>query len=501
MKNKNKNNGNDNSIKYYLKKIKLFFFNLSNIKIIFITYFLVTFLSSLLLLDPYSHAEGASVSYIDALFTAASAFSDTGLVTVVTSETWSMFGQAVIAILIFLGGIGIFAMKVYIFNFIFNRKLNLITSSILGKERSAKDANLSMKTIVISVSLILILITISSFILSFLFYFEKPSIEPADNNNPVGNLGLSIRFAIFHSISAINNAGFDIIGPSSLQPYYSTYFLQLMFIVLFVIGGIGYPVIYDTYSWANHKIRKLPGKSRFSLFSKVSCISYFIVSMVGLIFAFSFEVSAVRALNESKETLWNGNGDTGSKVMAIFFNTFSTRNAGFATVDFQTFSQPTIILYSIMMFIGSAPSSTAGGIRTTTIALIFLTIWSKVRGVPSVRIFNRKIPKETVDTAGVVFSISVIMVFFVTFISTSSIHGSSSNQFGFIDVLFEVSSAFGTTGLSTGLTSQLNVISKLFIILIMFIGQLGISSTILVWKSHKNRQFKFSYIEEDIAIG
>ncbi|MGL5205012.1 MAG: potassium transporter TrkG, partial [Metamycoplasmataceae bacterium] len=228
MKNKNKDNFN---IKPYLKKIKLFFFNLSNIKIIFITYFLVTFLSSLLLLNPYSHAEGADVTYIDALFTAASAFSDTGLVTLVTSETWSMFGQAVIAILIFLGGIGIFAMKVYIFNFIFNRKLNLITSNILGKERSAKDANLSMKTIVVSVSLILILISISSVILSFLFYFEAPSTINSENN-PVGDIGLSIRFAIFHSISAINNAGFDIIGPSSLQPYYSTYFLQIMFIIL-----------------------------------------------------------------------------------------------------------------------------------------------------------------------------------------------------------------------------------------------------------------------------
>ncbi|MGL6125457.1 MAG: potassium transporter TrkG, partial [Metamycoplasmataceae bacterium] len=433
MKNKNNSGWNIEDIKKYLKKIKQFLFNLSNIQIIFITYSLVTILSSLLLLNPYSHAEGVDVSYIDALFTAASAFSDTGLVTVITSETWSMFGQAVIAILILLGGIGIFAIKVYIFNFIFNRKMNLLTNNILGKERSSKDANLSKNTIVVSVSLILCLIVLASFILSFIFYFETPSDAINPNNNPAGDVGLSVRFAIFHSISAINNAGFDIIGANSLMPYYSTYSIQFIFIFLFIVGGIGYPVIYDTYLWINHKIRKLPGKSRFSLFSKISCISYFIVSIVGLIFAFSFEATAVRSLNNNGDPLWQSDiGDDGSKVMAIFFNTFSTRNAGFSTVDFQQFSQPTIILYSLMMFIGSAPSSTAGGIRTTTIALIFLTIWSKIRGVPNVRIFNRKIPKETSDTAGVVFSISVIIVILVTFIASSSIHGGASNNFGII---------------------------------------------------------------------
>jgi Trk-type K+ transport system membrane component len=158
-----------------------------------------------------------------------------------------MFGQAIIAILILLGGIGIFAVKVYIFNFIFRQKLNLSTSNILGQERSSKDASLSKKTVIVSVSLILILITLSSFILSFVFYFEVPN-EVNPGNNPLGDVGLSIRFAIFHSISAINNAGFDIIGSTSLAPYYSAYAMQIIFLILFVIGGIGYPVIYDTFS-------------------------------------------------------------------------------------------------------------------------------------------------------------------------------------------------------------------------------------------------------------
>jgi Trk-type K+ transport system membrane component len=160
-----------------------------------------------------------------------------------------MFGQAVIAILILLGGIGIFALKVYVFNFIFGQALKMSTINILGKERSFKDNNLSKKTIIVSITLILFLVILSSFILSFIFYFEAPSnvgIEPS--NNPVGDISLSIRFAIFHSISAINNAGFDIIGSSSLVPYYSVYSIQIIFMFLFIIGGIGYPVIYDSYS-------------------------------------------------------------------------------------------------------------------------------------------------------------------------------------------------------------------------------------------------------------
>ncbi len=498
MKNKNKNKKG-----YFFKKVRNFFFNLSNIKIIFITYLMVTIISSLLLLSSFSHNEGISVTYIDALFTAASAFSDTGLTTLITSETWSMFGQAVIAILILLGGIGIFALKVYIFNFIFGRALKMSTINILGKERSSKDINLSKKTIIVSITLIISLVVISSFILSFIFYFEAPSnigVEPS--NNPVGNIGLSIRFAIFHSISAINNAGFDIIGSNSLVPYYSVYSIQIIFMFLFIVGGIGYPVLYDTYSWIKHKIKKMPGKYSFSLFSKISCISYLIISIIGLLLTFAFETTSMRSVAGDEVPMWQDTTQTtGSKVMAIFFNTFSTRNAGFSTINLEELSQPTIIIYSIMMFIGSAPSSTAGGIRTTTIALVILSIWSKIRGIPNVRVFNRKIPQETTNTAGIVFSISILFVFLVSFITMSSIHNNPTQNFGYIDVIFEVSSAFGTTGLSTGLTSHLNIISKFVLILTMFIGQLGISSTILVWRSNKNKQFTFDYIEEDIAIG
>ncbi len=485
------------------KNFKKFLFNLSNIKIIFITYFIVILSSSLMLLSSYAHKDGVTINYIDILFTAASAFSDTGLVTKTTSETWSMFGQAIIAILILLGGIGIFAVKVYVVNFILGRKLKLSTNNILEKERSSKDAGLSKKTITISVSIIFILIILSSFILSFIFYFQKPITESIKlDNNPAGNLGLSIRFAIFHSISAINNAGFDIIGHDSLAPYYSVYLVQIIFMILFIVGGIGYPVLFDTYSWVAHKIKRRPGKYSFSLFSKISTISYCVISLIGLIFAFSFETSSNSSLHSQITPFWQTSRDTGSKVMAIFFNTFSTRNAGFSTINLNELSQPTIIVYSIMMFIGSAPSSTAGGIRTTTIALLVLSIWSKIRGVPNVRVFNRKIPRETTYTAGIVLFISILIVSLSSFICTSSLDWSGTTQnFKYIDIFFEVSSAFGTTGLSTGLTPYLNSISKIFLILVMFIGQLGVSSTILVWHNRKNKQYTIDYIEEDIAIG
>ena len=158
-----------------------------------------------------------------------------------------------------------------------------------------------------------------------------------------------------------------------------------------------------------------------------------------------------------------------------------------------------------MMFIGSAPSSTAGGIRTTTLAIILLAVWSKLRGRNDIKIFNRKIPKETVISAFLVLIISLLIVGITTVAALTSMETMWGNapieQFSFADVFFEVSSAFGTTGLSSGLTPFLNVGAKLFVILTMFVGQLGISSTILVWKSNKNYTNEIDFVSEDVAIG
>ncbi len=514
--------------------------NMSFIKHILIFYLLITFIGSGILMLPFAHTH--SVNYIDALFTSASAFSDTGLVTKDTYTTWTMFGQAIIATLILMGGIGWFALKVFIFNIIFNRPISLITRTALAGERGNVRMGETREIIKISIITVFTIMTIAGIALSIHFYYTKHFIDLNHVEmgvNPHGDWNLSIRYGIFHSISAMNNAGFDIIGAHSIAPYFNDYFVQIVFIILFVIGGIGYPVIFDIYKYLKHKKTGTPFK--FSLFTKISTITYFIIAIIGISSTFIIEVNAkdvkktAGAISEhANETFWGATKlqfdppkghtgawkegiplTTGNKIMAIIFNTLSTRNAGFSTINFHEFTSSTLMVHSIMMFIGSAPSSTAGGIRTTTFAIVIMAFWSKIRGKTSVRVFKRRISHKTVWDAYVVTTISIAILVVGSLIATSSFQGQGGDipfggnyvpgqgepRYDFADIFFETSSAFGTTGLSTGLTSQLNTVSKLTLILIMFIGQLGVSSSILSFGTRKQNSRHYKYIEEDITIG
>lgn len=473
---------------------------------------------------PASRTYSNSVSYLDGLFTAASAFSDTGLVTKATVETWTIFGQTIIAILILMGGIGVIALKVYFFNILLNRPIDISTTFALNSERGSSKVGSTRKLILVSVSTILILLLIGAIILSFLFYYTSGNFSSeSPQYNPKGNIEMSFRYGFFHSISAINNAGFDIMSKNSISPYYDNYAIQFIFIILFVIGGVGYPVIYDIYSYFQCKIKKHP--FRWSLFTKLSCLTYLIVSVVGISLAFTFEVTAqdeviyVNNIKGIKHTFWNNpnSGTTTNKSMALFFNTLSTRNAGFSTINMPELTASTKILYSLMMFIGSAPSSTAGGIRTTTFAIIIISIVSIIKKRKDVHSFKKKINSSIVKRSYVVFAISILLVLIISLIGLTSFdtYGGSIQHIkvymqdgtynyavkGFADIWFETTSAFGTTGLSLGITPELNVASKILFILLMFIGQLGVSSSLLVWNSKNSKVHKISYIEEDIIIG
>lgn len=510
----------DKNPKSLFSKIKKFFFNFSNIQIIFFVYLFFTCLFAFLLMAPISQKPNNSVSFIDALFTAASAFSDTGLTTKVTVETWTDFGQFLILMLILMGGIGVFALKVFIVNIVFKKAFSITSRNILEKERGSSNTGELKKTIKTSIIFIFISIIVSTLILWPLFFFEKGEFQwmAEDKNNipiskdfslynPYRDVLLSFKNAFFHSISAINNAGFDIISDSSLYPYYNVYSIQIVFIILLVIGGIGFPVIYETIQFISYKIRRRTD-FRFSLFTKVSTITYFVIFLVGLSLILIFEIGSKNITTDNPKGLWhNGNaGSVNDKLMAIFFHVFSTRSAGFTTLDSSLvkFSSPSLVVFSIMMFIGASPSSTAGGIRTTTLAIIAIAIWSRFRGIKGARVFKREIPTETIYSSFIVLAISIVIIMTATlicFTSLDSLWGNgSSKDLEFADVFYDVCSAFGTAGLSTGLTSSLNIVSKLTLILVMFIGQLGISSTMLVWRKH-NLKNNYNYIEEEILIG
>ncbi|MCC3160990.1 MAG: TrkH family potassium uptake protein [Mollicutes bacterium PWAP] len=526
------------------------FRGLSNVKHILIIYFLITMVGSGLLMLPISQINPGEVKYEDSLFISASAFSDTGLVTITTSETWSSFGQAIIAFLILIGGLGWFAIRMYIFNIMLGRPINFRNKSMLSSERGSAKVGSTRNLILISISILLCLLLISGVILTLYFYISPDPIQNHDiyllspattlsngthveaqyglqklsdghwtqnvtdghwthafqndshssftYNSPHNSFETSLKYGLFHSISALNNAGFDIFGNASLSPYYHDFFLQFFFIIMFVIGGIGYPVIYDLWKWLISLNKKQ--RHKWSLFSKLSSITYLIVAILGVSLTFGIEYSHQGGfINDSYY------GNTTDHSFALFFNSMSTRNAGFGSVEYGSFSDLTLFNFSILMFIGSAPSSTAGGIRTTTIAIVILSIWGRLRNRKNVRAFKRRINKEIVTQAFVVFAIAIIIVLAGTFVIMSCMkdfHGSfDSNGHSFVYSLFETASAFGTTGLSTGITSSLSLVSKIILIIIMFIGQIGVSSTLMVWGNRKSKSRRYEYVEEDISIG
>ncbi|WBP84312.1 potassium transporter TrkG [Mycoplasmopsis edwardii] len=580
----------------YTKKV-------SKLKYLLLVYFLIISLSSLLLWSPYTQQSPetnwfTAQNYVDALFTTASAFSDTGLVVKNTYSHWNILGQAVIAILILSGGIGIFALKFFLINLVFKKKVtSLDTLKMIQHERGHEDVNKISNVLKSSVTFILITSLLSGVGMSFYFYYSEPTstygIEQVVGEfvNPQYNWELSFRFGFFHTISAINNAGFDIISGNSLMPYYGNITLQVWFIVLLIIGGLGYPVIYDIHRFFKHIIKRKAGKYRFSLFTKVSTLTYFLVFLVGFLIFFGFEYTSTTAnslwnkvyvpnnlidnytkwvtvvgqykqnnselgvvtykellslvtledknvlktevakeffdlLNTETETgtlkfyLSKGYmyGDDFHKVFAILFSSLSTRSAGFATVNMRDFTRSSIMVMIIMMIIGAAPASTGGGIRTTTFAVIILSVISVILSRNRVRVFKRAIEPKTVFMSVQVFVIALIILIIATLICFTSfdLHGGNihTNELSINNgqdvhnsfyesehIWFEVASAFGTTGLSAGVTKEFNIASKITLIFVMFIGQFGISSTLLVWKRKNSNKRNYEYVTADIVIG
>lgn len=508
------NNYSKLTFKQFFNKIILKIRKLSKVRIIFLVHLFVILLSSLILFSPLAQTGDVNVSYTDAIFTTASAFSDTGLVTVDTYKTWNAFGQALIAILILAGGIGIFVLKVFFISLILpNSKNSISEMGIVSHERGSDDFGTTKKIIFNSVGFLLITTFISSIFLTLYFYLSSPlpagdEFLHGDFVSPKSDFALSLRYGFFHSISALNNAGFDIIGKKSLLSYYNNVGLQVYFSFLFVLGGLGYPVIYDILSFIRFRIiHKGPYKKRyvFKLITKLSLLTYLITTFFGFIFILLFELMARNSL--AGDSFWDRSeyGSSPLKIWHLFFLSISTRSAGFSTVDLGHISTGSIATMTILMFIGAGPVSTGGGIRTTTIAILIMSIIARIKGQDSVRAFRRRVDEKTVKMSSIIFTTSTLLVVLFSLICTTSLdrYGGEldANKYDFSHIIFEVSSAFGTCGLTTGATSHFNLVSKIFLIIIMFVGQFGISSTVLVWGNKINNSRKIDYIHEEVMIG
>ncbi|WP_169734575.1 TrkH family potassium uptake protein [[Mycoplasma] testudinis] len=497
-------------------------------------------------------------TFWDAIFVAASAFSDTGLTTVVLRSTYTVFGQVIVALLIQIGGIGFVVIAFLLWKIFRARERDHSAFSkalVLQAERGNSKLGGTTKTIIVAVIFIFCAEIVYAIFYALYFNFApafeqqvlasssiagndlgtKASLITINSTSPiyVHNSPYAIWAGIFNSISAMNNAGFDILGSASLSAYRNDTNAVFLTIVAseFFIGGIGYPVIFEVYEHIRHKRNKLnTQKYRYSIFTKISLITSLTITIIGFILVVSLELTnpdgSVQILNQIANASPNqainvvnnlqnninginravyGNNVVFNQVWNALFETLSTRSAGYSTISNNLYSDPTKIVLTILMFIGAAPSSTAGGIRTTTLALILVAVWSKLRGRKEVRMFKRTIPKETVTNAYVVTLLMIIWLGVSVFISAATIAGQvPDSKLTYIDILYEFSSAFGTVGLSTGVSNIITTIVPIpliLLVILMIIGQLGPSTTILAAVKKNPTGNTYKYPVEDIKIG
>lgn len=431
-----------------------------------IGFFIIIIVGTFLLTLPISGRRGEWTNPVDALFTATSATCVTGLAVFDTYQYWSVFGQIVIITLIQIGGLGFITFGVG-FSIFFKQRIGLARRNLIQESVSA----LKLAGVVKLVRKIIIGTAI----------FEGiGAVVLAIRFIPKMGFAVGIYNAVFHSISAFCNAGFDLMGRyeeySSLTAYSGDIVINITIMLLIIIGGLGF-IVWDDI-WHNRlKFRK------YSLHSKIVIISTTVLVFGGAILFGIFEHNNTMAGMNPIET-----------VLASLFASVTTRTAGFNTIDLGAMTQSSKLLTDVLMFIGGSPGSTAGGIKTTSIVVMICYIGANLNGIQGVNILGRRISEEDVKKASVVMGINMGIAV-VALIAITAVQ-----PFNMDDLLLEVFSAIGTVGLSTGLTRQLTTFSKLVIIFLMYCGRIG-STTFATSFIGNKRRAPVQYPVEHINVG
>ncbi len=427
--------------------------------------FMGLILGGSLLLSLPPMIEGTEINYINALFTAASAVCVTGLVVVDTGTFYTPLGQAVIMVLIFCGSLGFMTMTTLIFIFL-GRKINL-RDRLLVKEALNQDSVAGLLRLVLSVvRMAVFFIILGTIIMAFRFV-------------PLIGLAKGLFFSLFHSVSAFGNAGFDLFGNfHSLTLFPTDYLINSTIMLLFIVGGLGFTVILEL-------ARFLRFRERLSLHSRMVLLITTVLLASGTIFVFMLEYSNTSTLGELP---------LGAKIFTSFFTAATPRTAGFTVIDISAVSYPTLLILLVFMFIGASPTSTGGGIKTTTFGIVFFTVLSMIRGRSEPVLFSRCFPVNQIMKAISIISAALFLIFAATFIMALV------EDFPFNFLVFEAFSAFGTVGLSRGITPELSSISKITLILTMFGGRVG-PLTLMFALARQKEDNILHYPEENILIG
>jgi len=443
--------------------------NMSPFKILAIGFLSLILTGGILLSLPVATISGESTSFLDSIFTATSAVCVTGLVVVDTGTYWSTFGQMIILILIEIGGLGFMAMSTF-FAMILGKRISLRERLVMQEAYNTFSIQgiishvryMLIFTVIVQLSAALILMT--QFI-------------------PVYGIGTGIYYGIFHAISGFNNAGFDLLGNfTSLTVFNENKIILITLAIVINIGGLGYLVCREIISSLKIK-RKL---KNFSLHSKVVLTISVILLSVGTLALLIFEW---------KNPATMGPMSFSDKLTNAFFSATTPRTAGFNSISTADMSPAGKLLTMGYMFVGGSPGSTAGGVKTTTLGIVIFTLISVLRGRQDAEVYKRRISQSTVFRAMAIFMLGITIVIVGVMILSIVEIGSSFEM-----ILFEVISAFGTVGLSQGLTPTLSAVGKVTITIIMYLGRVG-PLTVMLALAGKQEKVNIKYPEGKILIG
>lgn len=448
--------------------------------------FIISFIALILLgtaLLSLPKATYTGISFVDALFTSTSAVCVTGLIVVDTSTYFTTFGQTVILILIQLGGLGIMTFTSY-FSYFF-RGATTYENQLLLKDMTNSDKIAEVFSTLKKIILLTIVIeTIGAFIISTnLNYGDFESTAE------------QIYFSVFHSISAFCNAGFSTMSNGLYEEAYRfNYPMQLIIAFLFIIGGIGFPLLFNFFKYLKHlfiqtfipkswRKREVYVPGIININTRLVLITTTLFLVGGTIFFYLFEYN-----NTLQEHGWFG------KIVTAFFGAATPRTAGFNTVDFGALNFSTILMVFLLMWVGASPASTGGGIKTSTFAVATLNLVSLARGKDRIELYRREVADISVRRAFATISLSFVVIGFAVFFLTWT-----DGDKDLTAILFESISAFGTVGVTMGITGDLSTAGKFVVITTMFIGRVSML-TILIALIRKVAHTKYRYPTEEILI-
>ncbi|MFD1929061.1 TrkH family potassium uptake protein [Sporosarcina siberiensis] len=434
-------------------------------KIVFF-YFLAIAFSFLLLNLPGVYLPGVKVRFIDSLFTAVSAVSVTGLTSITIADTYSVFGICMIMIVLQFGAVGIMSIGTF-FWLIVRKRIGMSERQLIMLDHNQYNLSGVVHLIREIVKIIFMIEIIGG--IFFTLYIQKY----------YETFNEALLHGFFMSVSATTNTGFDLTG-NSLLPYFNDYIIQSVTMVLIILGAIGFPVLIEVKSYFSKEVPNF----RFSLFTKITTATFGFLLLIGTIIIFILE-----SMNSFKGMAWH------EKIFASIFHSVSSRSGGLTTFDVTQFSDATHIFISSLMFIGASPSSVGGGIRTTTFAIAILFLINFAKGNEFIRIFNRQIKQVDIYRSYAVILLAGMMVMVTLIILTVT----EPNQ-TVVALLFEITSAFGTCGMSLGITSDLSTIGKSIIMILMFIGRVGLIS-FLFTLGGKKKKTHYNFPEERVIIG